>query len=220
MVTTSPDNLWSPNASDPYNLTTDLAAMQTSVQAALTNRPKTYRTGLTDAQRIALPSGERFEGLRVRTTDTKADWLYTGGAWVREGALFLATRKGTQSLSSGWNVVGGGYGTPVINEVGTWASGALTISTTGYYHISSTAVLTSASTYGAVQVTRNSTSPDGVTCLLARTQNTSTQGLGVSGGVLLNGGDVLRTLVYCSTANSVDTTKGEAALNWEIFRIR
>lgn len=86
MVTTSPDNLWSPNATDPYNLTTDLAAMQTSVQNALTNRPRTYRTDLTDAQRLALSGSELFEGLRVRVTDTKVDWVYTSGSWSREGS--------------------------------------------------------------------------------------------------------------------------------------
>lgn len=36
MATTSPDNLWSPDAGDDYALTTDTAAMQDTVQAALT----------------------------------------------------------------------------------------------------------------------------------------------------------------------------------------
>lgn len=80
MAITSPDNLFSPDAPSPYNLTVDLAAMQTSVQAALNNRPATYRV-LTDAQRLALTGGSLFEGLRVWTSDTKLDWIYTGGVW-------------------------------------------------------------------------------------------------------------------------------------------
>ena len=38
MATTTPDNLWSPDPNDPYNLTVDLAHMQATTQTALTNR--------------------------------------------------------------------------------------------------------------------------------------------------------------------------------------
>lgn len=82
MAVTSPDNLFSPDGTSPYNWTVDAAAMQASVQAALNNRPVTYRTDLTNAQRLALTGGSLFEGLRVRTTDTKSDWLYANSTWV------------------------------------------------------------------------------------------------------------------------------------------
>lgn len=49
MVTTSPDNLWSPNATDPYNLTTDLATMQTSIQTALTDVRSDTQQGINTA---------------------------------------------------------------------------------------------------------------------------------------------------------------------------
>lgn len=37
MVTTSPDNIWSPDAGDDYALTTDLAALADTVQDAITD---------------------------------------------------------------------------------------------------------------------------------------------------------------------------------------
>lgn len=41
MPITSPNNLWSPDPTDPYNLTLHLAQMQTSVQAALNTKQDT-----------------------------------------------------------------------------------------------------------------------------------------------------------------------------------
>lgn len=54
MATTSPDNLYSPDSSDPYALTQDLGAMQDSVQSALVRRANAY-VG-TSAQRNAFTS--------------------------------------------------------------------------------------------------------------------------------------------------------------------
>lgn len=104
MATTSPDNIWTPDAGDDYALTTDLAATADTVQDAITDlRTKTgYRADLTDAQRLALSGGSLFEGLWVRTTDTKIDWLYTGGAWVPWG-----TSTGSVTVESGWSATAG-----------------------------------------------------------------------------------------------------------------
>lgn len=105
MATTSPDNLWSPDAVDDYALTTDLAAMQDTVQDALTGLRGglSYRADLTDAQRIALTGGQLFEGLRVRTTDTKIDWLYTSSTWVAWGTSTTTS----VTFSSGWTALSG-----------------------------------------------------------------------------------------------------------------
>lgn len=105
MATTSPDNLWSPDAVDDYALTTDLAAMQDTVQDALTGirGGLAYRADLTDAQRIALTGGQLFEGLRVRTTDTKIDWLYTNSTWVPWGTSTTTSL----TISSGWSATVG-----------------------------------------------------------------------------------------------------------------
>lgn len=90
MVTTSPDNLWSPDLGTGFVPTTDLAHMQDTVQAALTARPLTYRIG-TDAERLALSGGSLFEGLKFYATDTNIEWFYDSG-WSR--------------VDSGWNNIG------------------------------------------------------------------------------------------------------------------
>lgn len=102
MVTTSPDNIWSPDAGDDYALTTDLAALADTVQDAITAN-RVSRIG-TDAQRLALTGGELFEGLTFRTTDTRRDWVYTGGAWVQRMAPF-ALASGTATIGTGETTV-------------------------------------------------------------------------------------------------------------------
>lgn len=86
MATTTPDNIWSPDAGDDYALTTDLAAMADTVQDAITDN-RVGRIG-TNAERLALAGGDLFEGLTFRTTDTKLDWVYTSGDWTRRMAPF------------------------------------------------------------------------------------------------------------------------------------
>lgn len=86
MATTSPDNIWSPDSGDDYALTVDLAAMADTAQDAITAN-RVARIG-TDAERLALSGGALFEGLTFRTTDTRYDWVYTGGVWVRRMAPF------------------------------------------------------------------------------------------------------------------------------------
>lgn len=94
MATTSPDNIWSPDAGDDYALTTDLAAMADTVQDAI-NANRVGRIG-TNAERLALTGGDLFEGLTFRTTDTRRDWVYTSGAWTQRMAPYaLATGTAT-----------------------------------------------------------------------------------------------------------------------------
>lgn len=94
MATTSPDNIWSPDSGDDYALTVDLAAMADTVQDAITSvrSSVSYRSDLTDAQRLALSGGSLTEGLTVRTTDTKRTWIYTSGAWISaDTGMYLIT---------------------------------------------------------------------------------------------------------------------------------
>lgn len=86
MATTSPDNIWSPDSGDDYALTVDLAAMADTTQDAITAN-RVGRIG-TDAERLALSGASLFEGLTFRTTDTRYDWVYTGGVWQRRMAPF------------------------------------------------------------------------------------------------------------------------------------
>lgn len=84
MATTSPDNIWTPDSGDDYALTVDLAAMADTVQDAITDvrGDISYRADLTNAQRLALSGADLYEGLTVRTTDTRREWLYSGSTWL------------------------------------------------------------------------------------------------------------------------------------------
>lgn len=82
MATTSPDNIWSPDAGDDYALTTDLAAMADTVQDAITAN-KTDFSGL-DAARPANGSPGLVNGMTWYSTDTKTTWRYDGSVWAIE----------------------------------------------------------------------------------------------------------------------------------------
>lgn len=99
MATTSPDDIWTPDAGDDYALTTDLAAMADTVQDAL-NTHKNYRVG-TNAERLALTGADLFEGLTFYTTDTNALWKYNGG-W---GLYGFGPFKSTQAQAAGSGTV-------------------------------------------------------------------------------------------------------------------
>lgn len=92
MATTTPDNIWTPDAGDNYALTTDLAAMADTIQDALLARPQNYRVDLTNSERLALSGADLFEGLRVRTTDTRVDWVYSNSTWqvVTPGVVLIS----------------------------------------------------------------------------------------------------------------------------------
>lgn len=80
MATTSPDNIWSPDAGDDYALTTDLAGMASSVQTALYKR-SWYYIG-TDAQRLALAAPDLRNGIIWEDISTGDMWQRKGSAWI------------------------------------------------------------------------------------------------------------------------------------------
>lgn len=95
MATTSPDNIWSPDAGDDYALTTDLAAMADTVQDAITAN-KSALSGL-DASRPANGSPGLVNGMTWYSTDTKTTWRYDGSVWsieFRALAPYAATVTG------------------------------------------------------------------------------------------------------------------------------
>lgn len=208
MATTSPDNIWTPDAGDDYALTTDLAAMADTIQDAFTARPKNYRTGITNAQRIALSGGDLFEGLRVHTSDTRQDWLYTNSAWINERGLFLATQSNAQALSAGWNQVIGAYGTPSANDLGTWTGGALTLTRGGFFLINANAAFSSPVGNVQFQITKNSTSTDTAATILRTVINSTASAASLSGAVVLSAGDVIRFFVNSNIANNLSTGIG------------
>lgn len=79
MATTSPDNLFSPNPTDNYNLIADWATSMQSVQTALTRRANMY-VG-TSAQRNAFTTA--LEGVHWQDTDgQKREYVRQGSSWV------------------------------------------------------------------------------------------------------------------------------------------
>lgn len=76
MATTAPDGLISPDASDPYDLTSDMAAMQASTQAALSNRSS--KSGSNSAMLSA--SGVREGTLWYSTSDQRL-YRFNGTGW-------------------------------------------------------------------------------------------------------------------------------------------
>lgn len=113
MATTSPDDIWTPDAGDNYALTTDLAAMADTVQDAITdvrNNGK-YRV-ITNAERLALTGSDLYEGLRVWTSDTKIRWVYTSAAWKQEGVGPVAHNINPGANISGISIPGTAVSVP------------------------------------------------------------------------------------------------------------
>ena len=77
MATTSPDGLISPEASDPYDLVSDMAAMQASTQAALANRSS--KSG-TETQ--MLNASNVRTGTLWYNTSVQRLYRYDGAGWV------------------------------------------------------------------------------------------------------------------------------------------
>lgn len=98
MATTSPDNIFSPDAGDAYALTSDLDAMADSVQTALTdlrsdipadlssditaleNTNQIYGYRPADSSALAAVTGMRL-GDRALQVDTGIHFRYDGSAW-------------------------------------------------------------------------------------------------------------------------------------------
>lgn len=78
---TSPDNLWSPDAVDPYNLVVDLGLMQDTVQDALADRA---RTPVSATSIGLLPPGlTPGEIAWVTSPSPGFSVQWTGSSWVR-----------------------------------------------------------------------------------------------------------------------------------------
>ena len=80
MALTSPDNIWTQDSADGYDLVIDAAATAASVQAALTARANSY-TGTT-AQRTAFTATAPEGTLWSDTNGDKSLWIKQGASWV------------------------------------------------------------------------------------------------------------------------------------------
>lgn len=146
-------------------------------------------------------------------------YLWTGTKWAPERSVFLARRANAQALAGGWNVIDAAYGAPSYNDLGAWSAGALTIERPGLYRIGLMVRLGSSSNPGSIQITRNSTGPDGVTCLGSTIIESSTSGLELDIMADLAANDVIRGLVFTLAANTIDAvgTRG-VQLSLELIR--
>lgn len=123
MATTSPDNIWTPDAGDDYALTTDLAAMADTVQDAITAN-RTDLIGL-DANRPANGSAGLVNGMTWYSTDTRVTWRYNGSTWSIEFRPLSAYTPTVTGFTSAQVTVTGKY-----QRLGTYNSGFVTISKT------------------------------------------------------------------------------------------
>ena len=81
MATTSPDNIWTQDSTDNYDLVVDAAATAASIQAALVARANSY-TGTT-AQRTAFTSSAPEGTTWADTNGEKIYWIKQGSGWSR-----------------------------------------------------------------------------------------------------------------------------------------
>lgn len=134
----TPGGRFSPNDSDEWDLVTDLAAMQVSNETASSNdiqNGSNYRV-LTNAQRLALSGANLREGLMVWTSDTRATFMYTGGAWVQTDARSSRNTSANQSLTSGsWTTIN--WPTVLAESGISYAGGTFTFNSGGIYMVTS-----------------------------------------------------------------------------------
>lgn len=100
-------SLWSPDDSDDWDLTIDLAAMQASVDSALVALPGRGAFVGTNDQRLALATPDLRDGITFYATDTKRPWRRVSGAWIDTGTDYvsIATVASQAITSSGGNKV-------------------------------------------------------------------------------------------------------------------
>ncbi len=207
MATTTPDNIWTPDAGDDYAFTVDLARTADDIQDALQRRSATVGS---DAERNAIfPTP--VKGNRVWRSDLGYETVYlsTGvsavGWYPSVNRSFIARRSGTQSLSTGWSVVST-HGQLRNDGLGTLFSGAaFTVVAPGTYEITAGVHLSSSSSPMAVQITKNTTSPDTAGTIASSNVTNGTAQV-VSTVETLVAGDAIRVLVYSSLSNSIQST--------------
>ena len=80
MALTSPDNIWTQDSADGYDLVIDAAATAASIQTALVARANSYKG--TTAQRTAFTATAPEGTLWSDTNGEKVLWIKQGASWV------------------------------------------------------------------------------------------------------------------------------------------
>ncbi|QOC59370.1 hypothetical protein SEA_LIFES_44 [Microbacterium phage Lifes] len=135
MATTSPDNIWTPDAGDDYALTTDLAAMADTIQDAITANNNNL-SGL-DANRPANGSPGLANGMTWYSTDTRVTWRYDGSTWSIEFRPLSSYTPAVAGITAGQITTSGKY-----ERRGNYIDGFVTITKTGSGVLSGTVSVT------------------------------------------------------------------------------
>lgn len=216
MATTSPDNIWTPDAGDAYALTTDLAAMADTVQDALTDLrgDNRYFQG-TNANRLLHTA---VAGDIWYATDTNLEWTASGpSTWFVSRARIRGrvNRSATATTfpASYTNVATNTFWTANVAQGLSAYSNGWTAPIAGRYLISYEMRATGAFLSG-VTVNYSGASP---TLILASSPN-AVQGIAattVAAPVLLAANDVIRPylLAGAGTPSWVDST-GFFSIEW------
>lgn len=164
MATTSPDNIWTPDAGDDYALTTDLATMADTIQAAIADRARTGVANVASASARDVLYPTPVQGDSVRRLDKGwietyyATWNSTtnpGGAspagWypVAEGPRFVAENLGTtvMSTTASFLSLNTALGSASVwrNDGFTTGTGNIDVPLPGLYDIAGTVIFPSSS---------------------------------------------------------------------------
>lgn len=116
MATTTPDDIWTPDAGDNYALTTDLAATANTIQDALTSIRTTNgsRKGTTTERN----SATAVNGDYWSDTTTGFLYRYNGTKWLIAAGQVLASMVGPTSSIGGTagTLIGTIISTPVLES--------------------------------------------------------------------------------------------------------
>ena len=107
MATTSPDNIWTQDSADNYDLVIDAAATATSIQAALTARANSYKG--TTAQRTAFTATAPEGTTWADTNGDKTLWIKQGASWQKVWTVGAASSPAPTgiTLNAGWKIYAG-----------------------------------------------------------------------------------------------------------------
>ncbi|QDK03298.1 hypothetical protein SEA_ROMAN_56 [Microbacterium phage Roman] len=236
----TPGGRFSPGDADDWDLTTDLAAMQVSNEAAtdaaigtLSTQVRSAGIGVANAAARNALFPSPTQGDTVFRRDLGITETYrsaysasnVGGAspagWYPERRIFTANRGGTQSLTGAqWNILTSCFVQVRNDGLGTFSNGVLTVAAGGTYRVSASAYFATATNPNSIQITRNSATADTSGTIAAGIVDANSRGgYTVSNVCQLSAGDAIRVLVFTNTANSISTTLGIGSATFNVERI-
>lgn len=131
----------------------------------------------------------------------------SAAGWYPANRKFVARRTTTQAIgAAGWFVVAAAMTQARNDGLGTFAAGVFTVTAPGTYRIHGHVYLQNQSNPLAIELTKNSASPNTAGSLISQFVSANAPGLGADVIEDLAAGDAVRLLAYTNAANSIDTT--------------